>query len=218
MYTWKCIKSLWVQCVCLCMLELAVLGHWRHTCASFSLTCHPVLKSLFGTPTGWCQCFSCSVWDAGLIAKLEHPTPLLTSPSCSPQQHSSICPWKGKTPSPPAEDADRTKSPSPPLSSSLSLSLSHTHTHTHVILRSILLWTHAHNKIDLLLIHCRGCCVRAVILNSLTSLPLFSEILLHGIIRRSDDIKFSTALQRHAPYNKEKLSTGKTCHAKAWHT
>lgn len=48
-WIWWRIKSVWVQYVCLCMLELAVLGHWRHTCASLSFICHAAKPSSHST-------------------------------------------------------------------------------------------------------------------------------------------------------------------------
>lgn len=124
-------------------LTLAVLGHWRHTCASLSLTHVPSSSEISSRsadrlmPRLQLLCLRPKPRQTRAIITLHCPPPLPALPNSTPTPYVLE---KEKTPSPLAEDAELTKS-SFALSPLLSLSLSLFHTH-----RGILhVFMHIHN-------------------------------------------------------------------------
>lgn len=178
---WWCIVSVWVQCGCLCTLGLAVLGHWRHTCAILSLMCHPALRSLTGGRAADASA-SAALFATQSLAKPITPHCLPRLPPRSPQKHSyTICPWWEKDPkSPPLKMLNWQN----PLLLSVSPTQSFFRTLT-PIEGFLHVCMHVYNKMDRSLMHCWGCCVRAVNMNLLTSM-LFALFFLFFVFLEED--------------------------------
>lgn len=127
MCLWWYIVIVGVQYVCLCQSELAVLGHWRHTCASLS----PSSREVSSQRADWLMTviLLLCLWPKTCQTRAitpHCPPPFLALLNSTPTPFAL---GKRKTPSPPAEDAELTNPLSLCLPHSVFLILLHTLTH-----------------------------------------------------------------------------------------